>query len=518
MQSLFSLPLRFFNWLKIGLAVRRLKKLPVKERQQAHQALAVLLGNARGMPMKIGQLMAGGELKSAYQPLVTNISPLPLTQILPTWQKEFSQPLDTLFTEIHESQAAASLGQVHYARLKNDDEVAVKVRYPGMVDTLTAELKLTAWLPSAGPFKRWHFNSADYKQTLQRQLLREIDYRIEAQTQQRFRENLTVSGLIIPKIYPELTRSSVLVQSFETGCRLDEAVQWDKKHRLEIARTLLVTLLQSLFLHGEIHADPHSGNYLFRINSENQAETVLLDYGCTVLITQSRRLALLKLIDAYINGLPVNPLQCFAAMGFDGQKLLHIEDKIDALCELLFLPFRQSKAFSVETWQLSAALQNLLAEQRWWFRAAGPADLLFLIRAFHGLVQQLETLQAALPWGGLLKFSVGEALLEQARHFVLPEMNLTQHKPLLIVKARKLCVQVYENQHLTISLDLPAEAALELESLIPATVLVEIKNSAEIDLDCIISNLEKKGIVPQVVFETNFVVENTHKRYKVWLE
>ena len=513
--SVFALPVRLLSWLQIGLATSRLKKLPTLEREQAHQALAALLGTARGLPMKIGQLMASDNLQNAYQPLVTSVNPLSLAKTLPTLQHELNQPIEQIFTEIKESQAAASLGQVHYAVLINGSEVAVKIRYPGIVDTVKAELQLTDWLPSAGPFKRWQFNSKDYKQTLRRQLLRETDYRIEAQTQQRFRQNLSVKGLCVPKIYPDLTRAGVLVQAWESGCRINEVGDWSKKQRLEIGRTLLVTLFQSLFVHGEIHGDPHSGNYLFRHDEAGNPVVVLLDYGCTVLITKARRLALLKLIDAYCNYQPINGVQCFVAMGFNPEKLQHIEAKFPALCDALFLPFTQTRAFELETWQLADTLQQLLAEQRWWFRAAGSADLLLLLRAFHGLIQQLTTLQVALPWAALLRYAVGESLLQQARELVLPELGefLVNTKPLRI-KARKLCVRVYEKDVVSISLDLPAEAAIELDSLIPAAVLAEMKASSEIDLLQLTAKLQQQGIVPQLLFET----DNGEKRCRVWLE
>lgn len=510
----FAIAVRLIQWLHIALATHRLKKLLPAEREQAHQALALLLGNARGMTMKIGQFMAKGTLQDPYHKLITSITPLPLSVMLRSVNHEFSQFFHEYFTDIKESEAAASLGQVHYAVLKNGSEVAIKIRYPTIVDTIKAELKLTDWLPSLGPFKRWQFNSDDYKQTLRQQLLRETDYRIEAQTQQRFKENLTVIGLVIPKIYPHFTKAGVLVQSWEKGCRLDEVVKWNKKQRLEIARTLLVTLFQSLFVHGEIHGDPHSGNYLFRHDNEGHSIVVLLDYGCTVLITKKRRLALLKLIDAFSKNTPINALQCFVAMGFDAKKLHPIEDKLSLLCEILFLPFRQTRAFELEKWQLAINLQHLLAEKRWWFRAAGPADLLLLLRAFHGLIQQLTTLQVALPWTALLRYSVTESLFIEARNLVLPKVNFNNHTPKLIIKARKLCIRVYENEIENICLDLPAEAALELESLIPVAVLMALKKSAEIDLFKLTAHLHRNGIVPQLLFETN----DAEKRCRVWLE
>jgi predicted unusual protein kinase regulating ubiquinone biosynthesis (AarF/ABC1/UbiB family) len=513
--NFLSLPTlsKLSSWLHIALASYPLKKLPPHERTQAQQALAQLLANSRGMTLKIGQLMAGNTADNPYHVLVSSVTPLPLAQILPSLQSQFKQPLSDLFQNLEESQAAASLGQVHYAQLRDGGEVAIKIRYPGIVDTVTAELKLSAWLPNGGPFKRWQFNRADYQQTLRYQLLRETDYRLEAHTQQRFKEKLTVTGLHIPQVYLELTRAGVLVQAWETGVRLEQAAAWDKKARLEIGRTLLITVLQSVFVHGEVHADPHSGNYLFRQNAQGAAITVLLDYGCTVLINKQKRLALLKLIDAYRQGSEINTFSCFVAMGFAAEKLRHIEHELPALCEILFAPFIQSRAFAVETWQLASKLQALLGEKRWWFRAAGAADLLLLLRAFHGVVSQLSTLHVALPWGGLFHYAIPEPLLVEARALSLPNIPTLTSPPQVRITARKLCIRVYQNQQLSLSLDLPAEAALELDSLIPEAVRKQMTTDNTLDFQALQKKLQQ-GIYPQSLFDKN----DGYKHYQVWLE
>ena len=507
-----QIPVRFIGWCRIALASYRLRKLPPQEREQAHQALAQLLAQSRGMTMKIGQLMAGNAADNPYHALVSSITPLPLARIILTLQQYYTQPLTQYFQGIQESEAAASLGQVHYAQLLNGTEVAIKIRYPHIVDTVTAELKLTDWLPNGGPFKRWQFNRHAYHQTLRYQLLRETDYRIEAHTQQRFKENLTVAGLHIPTVYLELSRDGVLVQSWETGVRLQQAAAWSKKFRLEIAKTLLLTVFQSVFIHGEVHADPHSGNYLFRQLDDGAAITVLLDYGCTVLIAPPRRLALLKLIDAYQHGTAINSLACFVAMGFDVEKLRHIEHELPALCALLFAPFSQARAFVSEQWQLAQQLETLLGEKRWWFRAAGSADLLLLLRAFHGLITQLATLQVALPWGALLNYSIPDSLRSEARALLLSEIKEGTSQQTITITARKLCVRVYENNQLTISLDLPAEAALQLDSLIPSAVQTEIMTDTQLDLKALSASLQH-GIYPQSLFDS----DNGHKRCQVWL-
>lgn len=513
--QLLRIPAKFLQWIRIGFAVRRVQKTSAVDQVYAQQALANLLGEARGAAMKVGQLMAGHTENNSFQPLVTSITPLPLARVLPILETAIKQPVENRFKVFDESRAAASLGQVHHAILQEGIDVAVKVRYPGIVEAVKAELKLADWMPSAGPFKRWQFDATDYKGILRRQLLREMDYAIEAQTQQRFKQNMSVPGLHIPTVFREVCNELVLVQSWETGCRFGEVCTWSKKERLEIGRTLLMTLFQSLFVHGEVHGDPHPGNYMFRRNEQGKSETILLDYGCTVLITKPRRLALLRLLDSYHQNKTMDPLQCFSTMGFSAQKLKHIDAKLPDLCAILFEPFIVQRPFETAQWQLSEKLNTLLAEQRWWFRAAGPADLMLLLRAFQGLNQQLIQLEIALPWWPLLEYVVGKQLLDQARTLkmtsVTPE---SQTNDRLTVTARKLRVLIAENNEPDITLDFPAEAAIELDAIMPDSVLSEIQRTTDFNLTKFTRRLHREGITPQLLFESNDGI----KKYKVWLD
>ena len=516
-SQLFGVPTKFLQWARIGIAVRHLKKTTEEDQVYAQQVLANLLGEARGAAMKIGQLMAGNGESNSFTPLVTSITPLPLTRILPILETAINRPVLKLFKVFEESKAAASLGQVHHAILDDGTEVAVKVRYPGIVEAVKAELKLVSWMPSAGPFKRWKFDSTDYKNILHRQLLRETDYSIEAQTQQRFKQKMKIPGLHIPKVYQEISNESVLVQSWETGCQFKEVKSWSKKDRLEIGRTLLMTLFQSLFVNGEVHGDPHSGNYLFHHDEQGNPVTVLLDYGCTVLITKPRRLALLKLLDSYHKNGDIDPLQCFSEMEFSFEKLENINDKLPALCEILFQPFIVQRPFDTTQWQLSEKLNQLLEEQRWWFRAAGPADLMLLLRAFQGLNQQLTHLDIALPWWPLLEHVVGNQLIEQARALKITKTvhnHKKNNKHMVIGDARKLRVLISENDGPDTTLNFPAEAALELNGIMPKSILTEIQCTTGFNFTKFTHRLNHEGIRPQLVFESNKGL----KKYRVWLE
>jgi ABC1 atypical kinase-like domain len=490
MQHYLSIIPKILHWLRIGLGMRRVKTAKKEDRQHAQQALAALLADSRGLAMKIGQVMAGSEDNNPFQTLVTSVTPLPLAKL----NRYLNKPLSQALQSLDESFAAASLGQVHHGVLNNGAEVAVKIRYPGIIAAIKAELKISDWLPDGGPVKRWQFDSNDYKSTLRRQLLRETDYRIEMQTQQRFQTQLTVPGLCIPSIYPDYCSDAVLVQSWETGCRFKETSTWSKQQKLEIGRTLLMTLWQSLFVHGEVHGDPHP--------------------GCTVLISQQRRLALLKLLDAFHAGNDIDALAGFVAMGFHADKLAYLQDKMPAVCRILFRPFLITRPFHPADWQLSQDLQALLGEQRWWFRAAGPADLMLLLRAFHGVSQQLTQLDIALPWWPLLQHVVGEDLLAQARALQLPTVSglPTASKP--HITAKRLCVRLSENGNTLISMDLPPEAATDLATVIPPSVLSQLATAGEIDVIALSKNLQRDGISPQTLFS----LDTGQRQCRVWLE
>ncbi|MFA5983086.1 MAG: AarF/UbiB family protein [Methylococcaceae bacterium] len=513
MARLVHLLPKIWQWWRIGLAFRRVKQADASEREFAEQALAKVMGDAKGLAMKIGQVMAGNAEDNAFLPLVQSVQPVSLKVMQPILEGHLGMVLTDVFQQFEESKAAASLGQVHHGVLLDGRVVAVKMRYPGIVQAVESELALTSRLPAGGPVKRWKINTANYKAVLHQQLLGETDYLAELQTQQRFKQHLKVPGLHIPEVFPALSCEAVLVQSWEDGSRFSEACAWSKMHRLEIGRTLLMTLFQSLFVHGEVHADPHPGNYLFRLDNSNHAETILLDYGCTVRLEKHTRLALLKLIDAYRNQQACDAFSCFIEMGFEADKLGHIQTELPSVCQLLFQPFLVDKAFPINEWQLSSAIKDLLEERRWWFRSAGPAELLLLLRAFHGLKEQLENLAIALPWWPLLQHVVGDELLQEARLFQC-KSALSEAAPVLIANlAHKLCIRLSENGVQRIAIEFPAAAVFDLETLMPESVMEWISD-AGINLDTIKQGLKKEGLSPQPLF--NLTVEN--QQCLVWLE
>ncbi|MDH5516467.1 MAG: AarF/UbiB family protein [Gammaproteobacteria bacterium] len=504
--------------IKLIIGFRALKSASdIPKQQRARRALLQQFSDARGVTMKVGQLIAAAAAPDDELSVLTkSISPVPLKQILPAIEQALGCGWQQVFKSIDQSFAAASLGQVHHAVLLNGDEVAIKVQYPGIDEAISAEMSLLGLLPKAGPVKQWQFDLDAYRQALKDNMQAELDYRHEADTQSFFHKHLMLPGLVVPKVYADLTRQTLLVQSWEEGQYIESVAGWSQPAREKVAKTLLALLLKSLFQIRRLHADPHMGNSYYRFNAEQGVEIVLMDFGCSIELTEQQSLALLKLIIASKEKLPIAPLKYFQAMGFESQKLRHIEPYLPKLCEYLFQPFICTNKFALQQWMLAKNISELLAEQRWWFRSAGPAELIFVMRAFQGLAQQLLLVKADINWWQVLLESIPAELLNRARNFEPTDIAVTNDSGVLTLKAiaRSLKVKVSHAGLTKVEVDLPAEAVLELEAFIPQDIQLKLKQTSDINLQNIQENVRRSGLAAQSVFD----FEEGESRYQVWLE
>lgn len=485
-----------------------------EQRLLARQRMTELFAEAGGITMKIGQFMAEHDGSGVMGPLVSGIEPRPFAEMREVIEAELGQPADTIFAEIDEAGIAASLGQVHRAVLREGAEVAIKVRYPGIAEAVEDELRIVGMIPAIGPVRRWGLDLAGYRAVLQNNIARELDYRSEAIRQQRFVEELDVEGLVVPRLFMRFSGERLLVQSFEQGERLDQAVAWSRHDRLCLARTLLLTLFRSFFLLGEVHGDHHSGNLLYRRG--DRPRVVLLDYGCTIPVSTRQRLALLRLIvDLRKRGV-VDPLACFVAMGFDGAKLLQIAGEIPRLARILLQPFLGDAAFDPRSWNLGERFRSILGEQCWRFRSAAPAEFLLLLRSLQGLLLQLERLDVHLSWWPLLLEAVGLEIMTAAFNLELPQLRGSGggHHPQRRDGAVRLRMEVERDGETVRSMSMPSAVALDLAAWVPAEVLQRLPANGNSSIAQIQRRVRESGLQPQQLIDLNLRAG----RVRVWLE
>ena len=247
--------------------------------------IADTLGEMKGAVMKVGQIASQykdifpPEVAKAIAKLQRQAPPMPFAQIQQQVERELGRPLTELFAEFDpEPFAAASIGQVHKARLADGTAVVVKVQYPGVDEACESDLKqvrlalrLTGMLKIDRKLQDQLFNE------IQSSLNAELNYEIEAQNLQVFRtfHAQLDPQIIIPQVYPELSSRRVLTLSQELGENIETASTWSQELRNTLGRRLFRALGQEIFYLKRFHCDPHPGNFAFR----EDGSVIIYDFG-----------------------------------------------------------------------------------------------------------------------------------------------------------------------------------------------------------------------------------------------
>lgn len=257
-------------------------------REKAHLAssteIVETLGNMKGVMMKFAQILsftADGlpeELKTQLQSLQSQAPPMDYGLVEAVVVEEFGATPDELFAEFErEPSAAASIGQVHRARLRNGQAVAVKVQYPGVAQAIRADLDNTAMLTAVGKMIYPGRDTDSFVRELRERVVEEIDYGIEAANQQTFVDLYEDHPfVVIPRVFHELSGRRVLTMEWIDGFGLSEAAGLPDHDRQLISEGIYRFVFDSLNRHHLFNGDPHPGNYLFL----EDGRIAFLDFGC----------------------------------------------------------------------------------------------------------------------------------------------------------------------------------------------------------------------------------------------
>lgn len=250
--------------------------------------------------VKLGQLMSQRpdllprELVQELRKLQDQVSPEPFCDIEAAVQRALGKPIGEMFASFEpEPIASASLAQVHRACLAEGGRtVAVKVRRPGVVRVIQADLELLTAL--AGQLHQHvdalkPYNLPALAQEISGHLKKELDFVQEARNMVTARGLFELSGKVeIPDPVMELTTESVLTMDFIEGVRVEDARLSDRE-RKRLSRRLAGTVLDMILRRGFFHADPHPGNIMVFRNAEGQPGLALLDWGLVGRLTRSMR-------------------------------------------------------------------------------------------------------------------------------------------------------------------------------------------------------------------------------------
>ncbi len=246
------------------------------------------MGYMRGAVMKLGQVLGNApdvlpeQLVETMKSLHFQAPPMHFSLCREMVVDELGDEPERVFAEFDEvAFAAASLGQVHRARLKSGEEVAVKIQYPGIGRTIRSDFR--ALLPALLPnrlSRDWQ-NLKDQVETIRRQFELETDYLREAESQQRVRRLFRdEDGIVVPKVYLNVSTRRILVMDYLPGVHLDDylGTHPSQEERNSRATKLVTTASRMLYSGRMLNADWHPGNFLFMPDGR----LGLLDFGCVL--------------------------------------------------------------------------------------------------------------------------------------------------------------------------------------------------------------------------------------------
>ncbi len=259
--------------------------------------------------------------REALSHLHSDVPPFPSSQAAAAIDAAFGQPLSSLFSEFDPNPlAAASVAQIHRARLHDGREVVVKITRPGIQAQVHADLRLlrrTARIAQVvwPPLRRQR--PVELVDELSQFMHAEIDMRHEAQNMRRMAPVLDpLPDVTLPHVIEPFAAREVLVQEMSHGQRLEAYYRTPQAPALAIA--LLDAYLHQLFIAGVFHADPHPGN-LFVLDD---GRLCFHDFGSIGVLDPGARLALGSLVEAVVANDGADVLDAAIALGFFGP---HIE-------------------------------------------------------------------------------------------------------------------------------------------------------------------------------------------------
>jgi predicted unusual protein kinase regulating ubiquinone biosynthesis (AarF/ABC1/UbiB family) len=246
------------------------------------------LKKLKGSALKVAQMLSMEKslLPQAYVDKFSlaqfSVPPLSPPLVIKTFKTYFGQHPNYIFDEFDaESMNAASIGQVHKAQ-KDGKNLAVKIQYPGVADSIKSDLALVK--PIA--IKMFNIKGKDsdkYFREVEEKLVEETNYELEIkQSQEIAKACAHIPNIIFPKYYESYSSERILTMDYMQGVHLSEFAKRNhsQEHGNKLGQALWDFYMFQIHQLKKVHADPHPGNFLIN----NNQQLIALDFGCMKVI------------------------------------------------------------------------------------------------------------------------------------------------------------------------------------------------------------------------------------------
>jgi predicted unusual protein kinase regulating ubiquinone biosynthesis (AarF/ABC1/UbiB family) len=376
------------------------------------QKLVSGLGELKGLPMKIGQIMSylefemPEEARQLMSLLQTQSAATPFDRIEVVLREELGERLaEQLLDTLDPTPVSiASIGQVHRGRLPDKDgtEVAVKVRHPDIEDAIRSDFKLAsvgtgiagAMMPGMGATAR------DFMKEIEARLVEECDYMLEAERQRLFGaifDNHPV--IVVPEVHDQWCRPRVLVTTWQSGLefetfRSDAATGQEERNQTGAA--LFDFYIGTLYRHGLFHADPHPGNYHFC----KDGRVVVFDFGCVRIFDREATRSFVALARAVCSDTRDSILDALRGLGAEPSSNDAAYEHLRRLLRSFFRPMLNDGPGPIDG-RIVIDMKQIMKDKLAIARLRLPGSLMFLFRIRFGLYAVLSRLGSICDWGAM---------------------------------------------------------------------------------------------------------------------
>ncbi len=382
------------------------EELHKKNAQDIYDSLAELKGSA----LKVAQMLSldnhalPAEYLTKFAEAQYSTPPLSYPLVVNTFRKSFGKGPRSFFdTFSKQAVNAASMGQVHKAT-KGEIELAVKIQYPGVSDSVKSDLKVTSLVAR----RVLRLNAAEiehYLEEVEQRLVEETDYTHELERSMELSTSCRhLDHLCFPKYFPQWSSKTILTMEWINGDHLEPFLRQDPSQCLknQVGQSLWDFYQFQIHQLRTLHADPHPGNFII----QDSGKLGVIDFGCTKKLPDDFYQSYFRLLNPESFRVMSQRDELFLELGF-----IHVEDSvaerrfftesISETIELLGRPFYEStfdfsdKDYFENIYQLGEKLSRseVLRNSKY---ARGSKHALYLNRTFFGLYHLLHQLKATI--------------------------------------------------------------------------------------------------------------------------
>jgi predicted unusual protein kinase regulating ubiquinone biosynthesis (AarF/ABC1/UbiB family) len=385
----------------------------IKTDRASHaEDLKTILGGLKGPLMKVAQFLSTvpdalpaeyaaelAQLQANAPAMGWNFVRRRMTSELgPNWQSRFT-------TFSHDASAAASLGQVHRARLPDGTDVACKLQYPDMPSTVEADLRQLKLAMAVYHRMDNAINQDEIYKELRERLREELDYLREAAQMKLYGLMLRDQpGVHVPTPLPAFTTTRLLTMTWLDGRPLMQRLAEDppQEERNRIAEALFRAWYVPFYQFGVIHGDPHLGNYQVRPD----ASVNLLDFGAIRVFPARFVTGVIELFEAVRDNDDDKAHQAYETWGFTDLS----REKMDVLnmwARFLYEPLIQDRVRRIQETEDSTFGREVAERVHAGLKRTGgvkpPREFVMMDRSAIGLGGVFLRLRAELNWSRLFQ-------------------------------------------------------------------------------------------------------------------